>query len=68
MEQINQGLPEDLTILLRRLVVNGSIRIEGITLYVYFRRCWSLEDELAAYYMRRYFEKYYTHDLSKYRI
>jgi hypothetical protein len=66
-EQKKQTIPEELTTLLRQLVVNGSIRIAGIVLYVYFRRCWKLGDELAAYYVVRYFKKYYPRQLSKHQ-
>ncbi|WP_159887561.1 hypothetical protein [Paenibacillus puerhi] len=64
---VKKGLPEELATLLRQLVVNGSIRIAGTTLFVYFKRCWQLDDDLAAYYMRRYFEKYYGNQLQRHR-
>jgi hypothetical protein len=67
MEQKKQKLPEDLIVLLRQLVVQGQIRIGGTLLFVYLKREWHLEDELAAYYMRRYFEKYYGDHVQKHR-
>jgi hypothetical protein len=60
-------LPEDLIVLLRQLVIQGQIRIAAHVLYTYLRREWRLEDEMAAYYMRRYFDKYYADHVSKHR-
>jgi hypothetical protein len=57
---VRRGLPDELQTLLKRLVANGSVRIAGTLLYTWFRRCWELDDETAAYYMRRYFEKYFN--------
>lgn len=64
---VKRGLSEDMTVLLRQLVMNGHIRMAGTVLYVYFIRCWQLEEELSAYYMQRYFEKYYSPELQKHR-
>lgn len=65
--EIKHGLPEDITMLLRQLVMNGHIRMAGTVLYVYFIRCWDLDEELAAYYMQRYFQKYYAPQLQKHK-
>jgi len=54
-----QGLPEELTVTLRQLVMNGHFRMAGTLLYVYFKRCWKLEDDLAGYYVVRYFAKHF---------
>ncbi len=62
---VKRGLPEDLTVLLKQLVVNGHIRHAGTVLHVYFIRSWQLDEELAAYYMRRYFEKYFAAQLQR---
>ncbi|WP_058303736.1 hypothetical protein [Gorillibacterium timonense] len=64
---VKRGLPEDMTVLLRQLVMNGHIRIAGTVLYVYFVRCWQLDEECAAYYMQRYFQKYYASQLQKHK-
>lgn len=60
-------LPEELTVLIRRLVSQGQIRIAGTLLYAWFRREWQLRDDIAAYYMTRYFEKYHGDHLQKHR-
>jgi hypothetical protein len=65
--ETKRKLPEDLIVLLKRLVQQGQIRIAGTLLYVYFRRSWQLEDDIAAYYMTRYFEKYHSDHLQKHR-
>jgi hypothetical protein len=64
---VRRGLPEELQTLLKRLVANGSVRIAGTLLYAWFRRCWELDDETAAYFMRRYFEKYFSRQLQSHR-
>ncbi|SHE14142.1 Uncharacterised protein [Chlamydia abortus] len=64
---VRRGLPDELQTLLKRLVANGSVRIAGTLLYAWFRRCWELDDETAAYYMRRYFEKYFSRQLQSLR-
>ncbi|AIQ37199.1 hypothetical protein R50345_22705 [Paenibacillus sp. FSL R5-0345] len=67
MKNTKEGLPEALTVTLRQLVMNGHYSMAGIVLYVYFIRCWKLEDELAAYYVPRYFAKYFPNHLVKYQ-
>ena len=64
---VRRGLPEELQMLLKRLVANGNVRIAGTLLYAWFRRCWELDDETAAYFMRRYFEKYFSRQLQSHR-
>lgn len=61
------GLSEDMTILLRQLVVNGYFRMAGNVLFVFFKRNWSLEDDLAAHYVVRYFRKYYPAQLERHQ-
>jgi hypothetical protein len=60
-------ISDELTALLRKLVSNGSIRIAGTLLYVYFIRNWKINDELAAYYVTRYFQKYYSTQFKRYQ-
>ncbi|MDH6670124.1 hypothetical protein M2277_000768 [Paenibacillus sp. LBL] len=64
---VKRGLPEDMTILLRQLVINGHFRMASTVLFVFFKRNWSLEDDLAAYYVVRYFLKYYPDRLEKHQ-
>lgn len=60
---VRKGLPEELRTLLKQLVANGSVRIAGTLLYPWFKRFWELNDETAAYFVRRYFEKYFCRQL-----
>jgi hypothetical protein len=60
-------LPEDLIVLLRQLVKQGQISIAAIVLSVYFRREWRLDDDMAGFYTRRYFEKHYSDYVRKHR-
>jgi hypothetical protein len=64
---VRRGLPEELQTLLKQLVASGSARIAGTLLYAWFRRCWELDEETAAYFMRRYFEKYFSSQLQSHR-
>ena len=52
---VKRGLPEEMTILLQQLVMNGQFRMAGTVLFVFFKRKWELEDEFAAHYVVRYF-------------
>ncbi|MFF2909775.1 hypothetical protein [Paenibacillus sp. NPDC057934] len=67
MTKENKGLSDELTATMKQLVMNGHLKMAGTVLHVYFLRCWQLEDELAAYYVVRYFGKYYPKQLEKYR-
>jgi hypothetical protein len=67
VEKKQNIISEELITLLKRLVANGSIRIAGTVLFVYFKRCWQIDDELAAHYVIRYFQKYYPHQLDNHR-
>lgn len=65
--ETKRKLPEELTLLLQRLVMQGQIRIAGTLLYAYFKRIYQLEDDIAAHYMRRYFEIHHSDHLQKHR-
>lgn len=62
---VKRGLPKDITVLLRQLVVNGQIRMAGLVLRTYFIREWELEEELANRYVRGYFAKHYPKQLER---
>lgn len=64
---VRRGLPEEMTMLLRQLVMNGHFRIAGTVLFIFFKRNWSLEDDLAAHYVVRYFRKYYPAHLERHQ-
>ena len=65
MQAYHHVISDDLTVLLKQLVANDSFRVAGTVLYVYFRRIWKIDDELAAYYVVRYFQKYFSQQLSR---
>lgn len=44
---VKRGLPEELTTLLKQLVMNGQVRIAGHVLYSYCRRFYGVDDETA---------------------
>ncbi|MNC57094.1 hypothetical protein D3C75_1067330 [compost metagenome] len=67
MKNEKEGLSEALTVTLRQLVMNGHYSMAGTVLYVYFKRFWKLEDELATHYVSRYFAKYFPNHLVKHQ-
>lgn len=60
-------LPNELIDLIKQLVSQKHIRIAGTVLYVYFCRVWKTNDNLAAYYVTRYFQKYFPTQLDKHK-
>ena len=64
---VKRGLSEELAQLLRQLVQQRQIRMAGTVLYVYLRRNWQLDDEDAAFFMLRYFQKYFPSQLEKHQ-
>ncbi|MGG2201417.1 hypothetical protein [Paenibacillus validus] len=62
---VKKGLPENLTVLLQQLVQQKQIRTAGTVLFIYLRRNWQFEEEDAAFYMIRYFKKYYPSQLER---
>lgn len=67
MKNTKEGISEALTVTLRKLVMNGHYSMAGTVLYVYFKRCWKLEDDLAGYYVVRYFSKYFPTQWAKFK-
>lgn len=59
-----KGLPQEMTTLLRQLVVNGHVRMAGIVLHSYCRRVFGVDEETAArwivVYFRREYPKYFN--------
>jgi hypothetical protein len=62
-----QSLPEDLIVLLRQLVMQNQLRMAARILEVYFIREWKLSEEVAAFLMRKFFEKHYADHVRKFR-
>ena len=65
--EAKKELPEELLTLLKQLVAQRHIRIAGWVLYAFFMRNWKLEEDRAAYYVIRYFQKHYPRQFDKYR-
>jgi hypothetical protein len=57
LTQGKRELPEELVRLLKQLVQNGQVRMAGRVLYTFFCRCWKENEQVAAYYMVKWFEK-----------
>lgn len=64
--ETQKRLPEDLIVLLRQLVTQNQLRMATRVLEVYFIRNWNLSEQVASYFMRKYFEKYYTDHVHKF--
>ncbi|MGG2197863.1 hypothetical protein [Paenibacillus validus] len=62
---VKRGLSDELTQLLRQLVQQKQIRTAGTVLFIYLRRNWQFEEEDAAFYMIRYFKKYFPSQLER---
>lgn len=67
MSEAKKELPEGLLTLLKQLVAQRQIRIAGWVLYAFFMRDWKMEEEDAAYYVLRFFKKYYPRQWAKYQ-
>lgn len=66
MKQKRQ-VAEEMIVLIRQLVMNGQFVMAARVLEVYFMRSWKVSEEVAAFYMRKYFEKYYADHVRKFR-
>ncbi|MBW5444754.1 hypothetical protein GE107_01570 [Cohnella sp. CFH 77786] len=53
-------------VLVRQLVMQNQIWMAAMVLKVYFIRNWKVSEEVAAFYMRKYFEKYYAAQVRKF--
>ncbi|RUS48854.1 hypothetical protein [Cohnella sp. AR92] len=62
-----QSISDDMKSLLKQLIINGSTRIAETVLFVYFQRNWKIDDNLAAHYVVRYFQKYFPKQLAKHQ-
>lgn len=64
---VKRGLPEDITILIKQLAVNGRIRLAGVILHSYFRRFYNVDDALATRWTSLYFQKNFVNEFSKHQ-
>jgi hypothetical protein len=67
MSQGNREPPEELLRLLQQLVQNGQFRMAGRVLHTYFRRCWKENEQVATYYIVKWFEKNFPIQLEKHK-
>lgn len=58
-------ITDEMTSLLRQLVMQNQIRMAGLVLQTYFVREWKIDEELANRYMRGYFAKFYPKQLER---
>ncbi|AHV97067.1 hypothetical protein [Paenibacillus sabinae] len=61
----NKIINEEMTVLLRQLVMQNQISMAGHVLKAYFIRRWKTNEELATKYVRGYFFKYYPEQLER---
>jgi hypothetical protein len=64
---VKLGLPEDITILIKQLAVNGKVRLAGVILHSYFRRFYNVDDTVAARWISIYFQREFSKEFSKHR-
>lgn len=62
---VKKGLPIEMQDLLKQLVMNGHIQIAGTVLYVYCRRIYQVNDEIAARWMVAYFQREFPQQLQR---
>jgi len=66
MQTNHKEFPDDMRIMLNRLIQQKQIIIAATLLKAFFKRVWQIEDQLASYYVTRYFQKYHSTQLEKY--
>ena len=57
---------DEMTTLVRQLVMQNQIRMAGLVLLTYFVREWKVEESLAKRYVRGYFTKFFPKQLERY--
>ncbi|NGM83384.1 hypothetical protein G5B47_13255 [Paenibacillus sp. 7124] len=62
----NKIINDEMTVLLRQLVMQNQISMAGHVLKAYFIRQWKTNEELAIKYVRGYFFKYYPKQVERY--
>lgn len=58
-------IADEMTTLLRQLVMQNQLVMAARVLGVYFQRVWKIEEELSNRYVRAYFKKYYPEQLER---
>lgn len=58
-------IADEMTALLRQLVMQNQLVMAAHVLGVYFQRVWKIDEELANRYVRGYFLKYYPKQLER---
>ncbi|RAV02692.1 hypothetical protein [Paenibacillus sp. YN15] len=67
MTEKEKGLPEDLVLLLRQLVMNGQYRIGGVLLFVYCRRVYGVDEATASRWIQIYFRREFPKQAERHR-
>jgi len=62
------GLSEELTTVLKQLVMNGSIRVAGTLLYTYCQRFYQVDEATAIRWMIAYFNREFPQQLQRHRM
>jgi len=62
-----QQIADEMIVLIRQLVSQKQIRIAAEILKVYFIRYFKVSEEVAAFFMRKYFERHYSVQVRKFR-
>lgn len=60
-------IADEMVILIRQLVMQNQIRMAAMVLEIYFIREWKLSQDVASFYMRKYFEIHYADHVRKFR-
>ncbi|OBZ17103.1 hypothetical protein [Bacillus sp. FJAT-26390] len=64
---VKKGLPDDVSTVLKQLVMNGHFSMAGRVLLTYCRRTYDVDEETAARWTVVYFQREFPQQLQKYR-
>ena len=60
-------ISDDMTVLLRQLVMQNQIKMAGLVLRTYLIRHWKIDERLAGKFTLLYFSKHYPKQLERYQ-
>lgn len=64
---MKKGLPEDVSTVLKQLVMNGHFSMAGHVLLTYCRRTYGVDEETAARWTAVYFQREFPGQLQRHR-
>ncbi|MFC5405098.1 hypothetical protein [Cohnella soli] len=64
---VKRGLPEEMSTLLKQLVMNGHIRMAGTVLHTYLMKKYELDEVTAAEWIVVYFRREFPRQLSRHQ-